>query len=421
MAKIKMEKLQAGRMAKQSISMVADLIERFGNRLVGSDSCLQTAEILGQSLEASCDTVKRESFSLHPDAFLGWIRILVVIYPFALLFLWLSFPFLSLLLSLGGIIIMTYEFFLYREMVDRWYPKATGVNVYGIMEPLSEVRHTVVFSGHHDSAKVFNFFAEKPHLYMVRVGIGLGSFLFLTLISLLDSINQLFTGGIFSFGFPKPLIAFLAAILTVASPWVLKLWHFAGKEGTPGAGDNLISSAMAVQLSQYFRRNIDMGIPLKHTRLVFASFDGEEAGLRGARAFFNEHNGDTSVLEGKVHHFNVDCPYDAKDLFFLTSDINGSVKLSQEMATKCVSIAKSMGFDAFSQPIAFLTGGTDAAESAKCGFESVTLMAMPWDNRKRKGVYHTPEDLPESIDPKAVEEALSIAIRYIEQVDSHEV
>ena len=79
-----------------------------------------------------------------------------------------------------------------------------------------------------------------------------------------------------------------------------------------------------------------------------------------------------------------------------------------------------MGYEAFSQPIAFLTGGTDSAEASKAGCEAVSLMAMPWDNKDRNQVYHTPADLPDAIDPLAVEETLSIAIRFIGQVDSGE-
>jgi hypothetical protein len=47
-------------------------------------------------------------------------------------------------------------------------------------------------------------------------------------------------------------------------------------------------------------------------------------------------------------------------------------------------------------------------------------MAMPWDNKKRSSVYHTPNDLPEAVDVQALEETLSIAIKYIEQVDAQE-
>jgi hypothetical protein len=415
-----MEKLQAARMAREALAMVSSLIGKYGSRLVGTPSCSQTAEDLATEFEDSCDKVERETFSLHPGAFLGWIRILVVLYPAALLLLWLSWPLPSLLLSLGGIAVMVWEFFLYREVVDRFYPQVKGVNVYGILDPRHEVRHTVVFSGHHDSAKVFNFFTWKPHLYVLRIGVGLGGFALLAITSLVYTTMEMVNGGLFGFDFPPVALFVLLLLLTGALPWVAKLWNFAGREGTPGAGDNLISSTMGVQLSRYFKRNSDMGNPLSHTRLVFASFDGEEAGLRGARHFFSTHRSNDQVLGGDVHHFNVDCPYDAKHLFFLTSDINGSVKLSQEMATKCVAIAKSMGYDAFSQPIAFLTGGTDAAEAAKCGFQAVTLMAMPWGNRERASVYHTPDDLPEAIDIQAVEETLSIAIRYIEQVDAQD-
>ncbi|MFA7225812.1 MAG: aminopeptidase, partial [Sphaerochaetaceae bacterium] len=81
---------------------------------------------------------------------------------------------------------------------------------------------------------------------------------------------------------------------------------------------------------------------------------------------------------------------------------------------------KEMGFEAFSQPIAFLTGGTDAAEAAKVGVKATTLMAMPWGNSERAAAYHTPNDVVEAIEPLAVEVALSIAIKFIENLDSRE-
>jgi hypothetical protein len=416
MARIKMEKLQAARMAKEALEMVSDLIDRYGSRLVGSESCTKTAEELADSLAPFTNRVHRETFSLHPDAFLGWIRILVAVYPVALVFLLISFPLIASIVSIGSLVIMVYEFFLYREVIDRWYPEKTGLNVYGVLDPEEEVHDTVIFSGHHDSAKVFNFYLHKPHLYLLRIGIGLGAYVLLTLTSVFQTVYELVTGTLFHIALSAPLFLVVQVFLLIALPWVLQLWNFAGKEGTPGAGDNLVSSAMAVQLARYFNSG---GRRLQHTRVVYASFDGEEAGLRGARDFFTRHQHDTDVLGGTIHHFNVDCPYDPKHLFFLTSDINGSVKLSQEMATTCVGIAQSMGFSAFSQPIAFLTGGTDAAESAKLGYRAVSLMAMPWDNKERSSVYHTPQDLPEAVDIQALEETLSIAIKYIEQVDAH--
>lgn len=418
MGKIKMEKLQAARMGKQALELVSSLIDRHGSRLTGSDACKKTAEALASELEQHCDRVGMDEFSVHPDAFLGWIKILVTIYPVALLLSWFSLPLFSLLLMAAGLAIMIFEFFLYREVVDRWYPKVTGINTYGVLEPEGEAKQTVIFSGHHDSARVFNFYTHKPHLYLIRIGSAMFAFIALSVFSLIQTISAIVGGNLFRPSLPPLGFSLLLLLLTAALPMVFKLWNFASKEGTPGAGDNLISSAMAIQVARYFKNNREQGNPLRHTRIVLASFDAEEAGLRGARDFYARYRSDASVLSGHAWNFNVDCPYQAKDTFFLTSDINGSVKLSQEMATKCVGIAKSMGYDAFSQPIAFLTGGTDAAEAAKAGVEAVTLMAMPWDNRQRSNVYHTPDDLPDAIDPKAVEQTLSIAIRFIEQVDA---
>jgi hypothetical protein len=82
--------------------------------------------------------------------------------------LWVSLPLLSLVLTVAGLLIMSLEFFLYREVIDRWYPKAEAMNIHGVLEPAGEVLQTVVFSGHHDSARVFNFFTDTPHLYLTR-------------------------------------------------------------------------------------------------------------------------------------------------------------------------------------------------------------------------------------------------------------
>ena len=72
---------------------------------------------------------------------------------------------------------MVFQFFLYKELIDPLYPKVEGRNVYGVIEPEGKVKQTVVYSGHHDSARIFNFFIDKPHLYMLRVGVGLGPML----------------------------------------------------------------------------------------------------------------------------------------------------------------------------------------------------------------------------------------------------
>ncbi|NLX44395.1 MAG: M28 family peptidase [Treponema sp.] len=73
---------------------------------------------------------------------------------------------------------------------------------------------------------------------------------------------------------------------------VLPLWGFASDEGSPGAGDNMAASAIALEIFKEFAERRAAGAGLKRTRLAFASFDAEEAGLRGARVFARRCKGE---------------------------------------------------------------------------------------------------------------------------------
>lgn len=394
-------------MADNALAYTQELITRHGPRLTGSKADANAAQDIFDDIRNVCDEARTHKFRVHPNAFLDWIKILVAIYIFCLVLIWMQYPGLSALLLAGGLAIMVFEFFLYREVVDPFFPKVTGTNVWGTIEPAGEVQQEVIISGHHDSARVFNFFIHQPELYSLRVMGGIGVFVLFFLYSLIlvfinpDSLElwQTTLNGIFTF-----------LLLLVG-----QLWFFAAKEGTPGAGDNLIASAMALEVGKYFQQQKISGSPLQHTRVHLVSFDAEEAGLRGARAFFTANH--RLFEKHPTYLFNVDCPYYLKEIFFLTSDINTSVELSAAMAEQCVTIAHDLGFPAKSKPITFLTGGTDAAEAAKFGIQATTLMAMPWDNSERAAVYHTPDDTVDSIEPKAVEAALAIAIGFIEHLE----
>ncbi|NCB01590.1 MAG: M28 family peptidase [Spirochaetia bacterium] len=416
MAKAKMQKLRAFKMGEQAIQRVREIIELYGPRYVGQESTKKAARHLHEAFVPYCDRVEKESFSLHPEAFLAWIRIMVALYPIALIFMFLSQPLFSFLFLTIGVVIMVREFLLYHEMIDPLFAKKEGINIYGVIEPKGEVKHTVVYSGHHDSAKVFTFFLDSQSSYVVKVFLALGSYLFLTLLSFIDTIRQIVVGTLFSFSLTHIAILIPLILATIATYFVRALWFFASNEVSPGAGDNLIASTIGVELASYFKNEKSEGNALEHTRLIFASFDGEEAGLRGSRNFFTTHK-DSGLLSENTYNFNVDCLFDHEHMNFLTSDINNSVQLSQSMATECVEIATSMGYVAHSKKIAFLTGGTDAAEAAKVGFTATTLLAMPWSNNGRSSVYHTPLDTVEAIDEKAVEQTISIAIKFIEHLD----
>ena len=215
-----------------------------------------------------------------------------------------------------------------------------------------------------------------------------------------------------------PLPIYIRVFSIISGIYTYPLLRFASKEVSVGAGDNLISSCSVIQVGKYFSEQQNR---LRHTRLIIASFDGEEVGLRGARNFFREfnqiriENNDKS----KVWHYNIDCPYLKDQLFFLTSDINGTVKLSEKMASYCVKIATELGIGAKSQPIELMTGATDAGESGKYdGIEATSEMAMPWGHNEHYACYHTHRDTIDSIEKEAIDQTLNIILNFVEQVEN---
>jgi len=193
------------------------------------------------------------------------------------------------------------------------------------------------------------------------------------------------------------------------------MWFFSSKKVAPGAGDNLVASSIALTMGKYYRSLRDQGKGLKHTRLILMSFDAEEEGLRGARAYAKNHEDEFRNI--KTYMLNMDCLYDENELFFLTSDLNNFVKLDEKFANELVDIGHQLNIKTKTQPLAFLTGGTDAAELAKKGVSATTIIGMPWTNSSRSNVYHTPNDTLDKVSDKVVEDTLNIYQTYISNLD----
>lgn len=399
--------------AKNALEQTQKIIDVTGPRLPGSENCHIAAKILEGQMKKTCDHVDTQEFNHSPSSLLDWIRILVVLYLVSIISLWFMLPEISLVLILLGFVIMIFEFFLYMEVIDFFFPKKKGINVIGTIEPEREVKKQIIISGHHDSAYVFNFLYKHPEWYSFRIFGGIGSYIFILLYSLVFTILKYvlnFDKTSIPLGIIAANIAFSVLFLLVG-----QLWFFRGNKGTPGAGDNLISSNIAIEVGKFFKNRKQQQNGLKNTRLIIASWDAEEAGLRGARAYVKKNL--NKLLEFPTYNLNIDCPYNLKDLFFLTSDINGYIKLSQEMADQCVKITKTLGYDAKTKPIEFLTGATDAAEFGRYNIKATTLIGMPWGNQQRAAVYHTPNDTIDAIEPELVDICIEIAKNFVESID----
>ncbi len=389
----------ARRVRQQIFAQMKTLISEIGPRRAGTHACLETAKRLEAEMKMYADHVVREPFQVRYGAFLGWIRLLVIAYILGTIAFWFREPWLAVGLMTMSLLVLVFQFVLYVPLLDRFYPRREAENVVATIEPSKTVKETIIFSGHHDSARVFNFLAHQPSLYPLRVNGSIA----LVLLLLIGSIWSAF----------RPDIGYhlLGVIFSVGGLWVAQMWFFAGSKATPGAGDNLASTYVAMALGEHFAQH-----RLEHTRIMIVSFDAEEEGLRGARAFARKHR--QALNSHPTALINFECLYDEKALFWLTSDINGTVKLDQTLAKTLKALASEEDIRTELKPIAFLTGGTDAAELAKIGVSATTLFGMVWSNTNRSSVYHTMRDRPEFVSKRAVEHAFTIGKRFAEKRDS---
>ncbi len=399
---------------KRAFVFTDEVVENFPGRVAGSEAVHKAGLRISEEFAKYCDagTVKVERFDIHPWSFLKYIPGLVVLY-FACVALLLFAPALAWVAFAGlalGLFVFYGQFVRYWHLLDPLFPRRQAYNVYGSIEPSGEVKQQVVVSAHHDAAYVFHLLHRVPKYYALLIN---GGILFLVLGFLVSLVATVLL--IFNILLPQ----WAAIALMVGGIFVLPLAFFTTGQVVPGAGDNMIAVAIASEIGGLFG-NIKKsgGNALKHTRLIIASFDAEEAGLRGARAFIRAHR--EELLKTKTYVLNLDTLYKLKALSFLDKDLNSTVKLSHQLAQDCVDIAKDLGYPAIIGAMSFGGGSTDAAAFGEAGIEATNLAAMSFDLKDydRGWVYHTPNDVSKHIEPEAVEAALKIIREYILKKDA---
>lgn len=402
-------------LAAAAVRRTREIIGKTGARPAGSQASRDAAALLHDDLLKVCGSTASQTFLMSVGAYAGWVRWVPVLYGASLIFAWAALPLLSLIISCVFSFYAVSQFIFFKPVGEVFPRKDEGVNVHGVIEPAGQVRRTIVFSGHHDSARLDRFSGGDRKKYMSTVFLPLiCSFLLFALIVMLSIFSLL---GFYTAPWESVPALGALVIATILGWWDLPLRTFFSQEASPGAGDNLVSSCTVVELARYFRARARRGKPLAGTRLVFASFDGEEVGVRGSRVWF-ERNKETLIAQGiQGYHFNIDCPYHVQDLSFLSTDANGTVSLSQSFATQCAEVAQGIGYDAHSQKIPFLAGATDAVEGARAGLMATTLMGVDWDDKEKTAPYHTLEDTPDAIDGETIEAVLAIAIKVVQTLD----
>jgi aminopeptidase YwaD len=395
--------------AREVLSLTGHLVERLGARILGSASCAEAADEIAAELVKTCNNVHKERFVAHPGAFWHSGELLSVAYSAGLALLAAGGPwiYLSTLFFLIDLLLLL-NFIFYTHPFDPFFRKVEGTNVIGCIEPAGAATQQILVVGHHDTAYAWRFLDHFQNLFAFRV-LGAILSLFVGLISsLLWSFHRLAyrADPVYSVVL---LIAVLAGLI-----FIVPYFFYFHKEGSPGAGDNLVACAIGIKIAELLHGD-RMSRPLKRTRVIILSTDGEEPGLLGAEAFVRTHR--QELLGIKTYVLNFDSIYRARDLALVTADRNGTIRLSAPLVEDCRKIAMDLGRSIKVGPIPTGGGATDAARFAEIGVEATSIIGISTALIRNGLVFHTANDTVEHIEAEAVETCLSIVYRYIRKKD----
>lgn len=390
---------------KKSIGLTDDIIKQCGPRPAGSSACKRAAEILYNELGKNCDTVQYQHFQFHPRAFFGHLEFIPILFVLAVIMLFFRVYYAAWIGFLFLMFVFTIQFVYYKRFLDPLYTKAEGINVIGTIEPAGMVKQQIIISGHHDSARIFRLLAFNAQAYVITVSgaviCGVLTALALSFVVVFDWLG----------GNVTPFAELLRILVPFEGIFFVPLFFFLSEEATEGAGDNLIASSMLVTLAGVFKKIKSSRRRLQHTRLRFISFDAEESGVRGSRAYSRAYKKELQKLP--TFNLNIDSIFDVSQIKFITWDINGTVRLSAKMAQECVAVARELGYNARPFKLVLGMGGTDAAEMARVGVHATSLVALRTDFFQKKVTYHTREDTVKNLDRKAVRAVLKIIYSYV--------
>lgn len=405
------EALKSGRLAVLAFSRLEKLFSAFGPRPAGSSESRSVARALAEDFRLYSDDSIITSFRDTPGKYYGYFRLIALASPFMLLLAFFGQPFLSLL----GFLYLSFSFYneviLYKKTkFVSFFPKKDLTNVHAVIEPEEVVMSTVIFSSHHDSAPLFKYGDDEKIPYFLSFYLPFILFLISGILVLIYSTIKLFQLKLFSFDFPSLPMAVLITVLLVLNIINYRLWFFVAKNHSPGCGDNLISSCLLVEVAHYFFWKKQSGKGLKHTRLIFVSFDGEEVGLLGSKAWYDKYE---KELINPIN-INIDSLFNEKELSLLIKDANGSTALDKALAAKLAEVAEKMGYEAKVGSLPFLSGATDAASAANKGIRATSVIGIALD-KSGKEPYHTQNDIPSSLSISMLEKVISILIKYVEK------
>ncbi len=386
---------------KYIIDNITHIVNKCGDRYPGSKGENNAHEYLKEELSKYVDEVQMEPFKVAPKAFMAFMPIAGLLLILSIILYWFL-PFVSLLLDLIAIFIVIIQFFLYKPLLDPFFPKKTSYNLLGVRKPEQDVKRTIIFSGHVDASYEWRYSKINPILLRFVLVPAILGLLIKVAMDLFNTLLNDWSGGY------QGVWLVLGIVQLIMLPIAITIIFFVNYSVvSPGASDNLSGTVMALAIAKFLD---DEKIALKNTEVDILLTGSEEAGIRGAKAYCKKHK--KELLDKGAIFIGLESFCEMEYMAINNKDMNGLVKNDPAVCLLLKNAAQACGYDLQYQAV--YIGATDAAAFSQAGIPASTIEAMDPGPPKW---YHTRYDNIENLRPETLKVGFQISLETLKIFD----
>lgn len=382
-----------------SVRGIKKVCKEIGPRPCGTESELKAQEYMAKNLQDYADTVEIEPYDVHPKAFMGWFWICGILAIVSVVLFNVGLPLVSLILTGLMLFMILGEFLVYGQVIDFLFPKKTSHNLIATRKASGETKRHIILGGHIDSVYEwrYTYTGGKALLFggLIYAIVGLGVLAVMSVIAVAQ-------GSLFDA--PEGFAKILGYVSIAFIPGFIGLIIFVNyKMPVDGANDNLTGVFASASVLKFLSDN---DIRFEHTDVSVLSTGGEEAGLRGARAFAKKHKAELSKHETMV--IASDTMRDYEHLAIYTKDMSGTVRNHPQASALVKKAGEYAGVTLSYENL--YAGASDAAAISKEKIPAAAFAAMdPGPPR----YYHTRLDTADNLVPKTIEKGIEILLEAV--------
>lgn len=398
-------KEESQQISRQIIEKIRYILENFGPREPGSESEYKTQEYLAEELNESATSVSIEPFPVAPMGLLFFLPLTGIIVFFSSFVITLN-PYIGLAGILISLLIIWFQFGQYRRLLDPFLPKKRSNNVFARWIPSGKsIKQRIILCGHADSAYEMRFNQWGKIYIKLAALILIISMFYLFVISLLLSYEH-FRGQELTFlpEFVRKLSIVPGVLYGVVAVLFIRFSYV-----VPGANDNLSGSCLAAEVLKWFSKH---PLEIQNTEIDCLITGSEEAGLRGAMAFFEQHKEELQSIPTVV--IAIDTITDLKDMGVAVRDLNGllphhsgAISLLYQAGLECGVNLRNMSV---------YLGSSDATVFTRNNIPATAFVAMDPSPAR---YYHTRYDTIEAMNEEALSIGLTILIQAVKNYDTY--